>query len=93
MRAVNPVADYHQRMAQRARHSMPADVENALRTSNTRSDYDARPAYQRNDYIGWISRAKSAETRSRRIAQMIDELSRGGVYMNMTHAPSRRHAP
>ena len=72
---------------------MPADVETALRTSNTRADYDARPAYQRNDYIGWISRAQSSETRSRRIAQVINELSRGGVYMNMTHAPSRRSAP
>ncbi len=77
-------------MPTRARHAMPADVETALRTSNTRSDYDARPAYQRNDYLGWVVRAKGAETRAHRIAQMIDELSRGGVYMNMTHAPSRK---
>ena len=72
---------------------MPADVDAALRTSNMRSDYDARPAYQRNDYVGWITQTKGAETRSRRIAQMIDELSRGGVYMNMPHAPSRKNKP
>lgn len=69
---------------------MPADVAEALRASGTRSDYDARPAYQRNDYVGWITAARSAETRSRRITQMIEELSEGGVYMKMTHAPSRK---
>lgn len=72
---------------------MPADVAEALRVSGTRSDYDSRPAYQRNDYVGWIAAAKGTETRSRRIAQMIEELARGGVYMKMTHAPSRKDAP
>lgn len=52
------------------------------------ADYEARPAYQRNDYIGWITRAAREETRSKRIAQMVDELQRGGVYMNMPHPPS-----
>ncbi len=80
-------------MTPRARHVMPADLAEALRASGTRSDYESRPAYQRNDYVGWITAAKSAQTRSRRIAQMIEELARGGVYMKMTHAPSRKDAP
>jgi len=54
------------------------------------ADYEARPFYQRNDYLGWIERAKRADTRASRIAQMLDELDRGGVYMKMDHPPSRR---
>jgi len=57
------------------------------------SAYRARPDYQRNDYIGWITRAKRPDTRAKRIGQMLDELDRGGVYMNMAHKPSHGHAP
>ena len=78
-------------MSPRVRHVMPADVEAALASSDRRADYDDRPAYQRNDYFGWITRAKTPETRSRRIAQMVDELSRGGIYMRMPHVPSRKN--
>jgi len=53
-------------------------------------DYLARPHYQRNDYLGWISRAARDTTRAKRIGQMMDELERGGVYMNMRHEPSRK---
>lgn len=45
--------------------------------------YQQRPPYQRNDYIGWITRAKRDDTRHQRIAQMLDELTRGDVYMKM----------
>ena len=54
------------------------------------ADYEARPFYQRNDYLAWIARAKREETRERRLAQMLDELEQGGVYMKMAHAPSRK---
>lgn len=62
---------------------MPADIAAALEERDLAEAYDARPAYQQNDYVGWISRARRAETRSRRIEQMLDELERGNVYMNM----------
>jgi uncharacterized protein YdeI (YjbR/CyaY-like superfamily) len=75
-------------MSPRARMSMPSDVEAALTDAGLRGDYDARPAYQRNDYLRWIEQAKTTETRSRRLAQMLDELARGGVYMDMPHRPS-----
>lgn len=52
--------------------------------------YEERPAYQQNDYVGWISRAKKAETRQKRLDQMLDELRKGGVYMKMDHRPSAR---
>ena len=70
---------------------MPPDVSSALEAAGVIADYEARPAYQRNDYIGWITRAARQETRSKRIAQMIDELQRGGVYMNIPHPPSAKN--
>lgn len=67
----------------RAINPMPQDIADRLTGKGLRSAYDARPAYQRNDYLGWISRAKTDATREKRIVQMLEELSRGGVYMRM----------
>ena len=78
-------------MTRRPRHPMPDDVRAALTERGLMPDYLARPAYQQNDYVGWITRAERADTRSRRIAQMLDELDRGGVYMKMDHPPSAKH--
>ena len=69
---------------------LPADVRQRLLDEQLIDDYDERPAYQRNDYLGWIGRAKRDETRQKRIDQMVDELRVGGVYMKMEHAPSAR---
>jgi uncharacterized protein YdeI (YjbR/CyaY-like superfamily) len=69
---------------------MPDDVLTELTERRLLDDYNARPAYQRNDYLGWIGTAKLPETRAKRIAQMLDELEQGGVYMNMDHPPSRK---
>lgn len=77
-------------MARRPIQHMPGDVLQELEERGLRSDYDARPFYQRNDYLAWIGRAKRLETRKRRIAQMLDELSQGGIYMGMDHPPSRK---
>lgn len=64
-------------------NAMPNDVAALLRKHKLEKAYAARPPYQRNDYLGWIARAKLPRTRSKRIAQMLDELQRGGVYMKM----------
>ena len=69
---------------------MPDDVREALRAQGVSDDYDRRPHYQRNDYLGWIAQAKGAQTRLKRIDQMITELKQGGVYMGMKHAPSEK---
>jgi len=50
--------------------------------------YGSRPAYQQNDYIGWITRAKRPETKEKRLHQMLDELRHGDVYMEMDYRPS-----
>lgn len=71
----------------RPRHPMPAFVREALVRRNLLDAYHSRPAYQQNDYIGWISRAKLRETKEKRLAQMLDELFRGDVYMKMAYQP------
>mgnify|MGYP000845023251 CR=1 FL=1 len=69
---------------------MPEDVAARLEERGLREAYDARPAYQRNDYLAWIARARRPETRDRRLAQMLDELAEGGIYMRMDHPASAR---
>lgn len=77
-------------MARRPINPMPADVQELLEREGLVGAYRERPHYQRNDYLGWIARAKRPETRQKRIDQMLDELRRGGVYMKMTHTPSAK---
>ncbi|MDX8465099.1 YdeI/OmpD-associated family protein [Mesorhizobium sp. VK23B] len=62
---------------------MPEDVRAVLAERGLMAAYDARPDYQRNDYLGWIARAKRPETRQKRLNQMLYELALGSVYMNM----------
>lgn len=68
-------------------HPMPDFVEAALIERGLMAAYRARPPYQQNDYVGWINRAKRPATKQKRLAQMLDELERGNVYMNMPHRP------
>ena len=44
-------------MARRPLQPMPPDVRAALAASGALADYEARPHYQRNDYLAWIARA------------------------------------
>ena len=67
----------------RALNPMPEDVRAALVKADLVDVYEARPPYQRNDYLGWIGRAKREETRAKRLRQMVEELRKGDVYMNM----------
>ncbi len=62
---------------------MPHDIRDRLDSAGLRAAYDARPPYQRNDYLSWIARAKRPETREKRVAQMLEELKGGRLYMKM----------
>jgi hypothetical protein len=42
-----------------------------------------------NHYVGWITRAKLDSTKKKRLDQMLDELERGDVYMNMRWSPEK----
>lgn len=73
----------------RKREPMSAEVEGALSSCGLRDEYDARPAYQRNDYLLWINTAKRPETKKKRLDQMLRELEAGVVYMVMRWAPAK----
>ncbi|MCX2803338.1 YdeI/OmpD-associated family protein [Microbulbifer thermotolerans] len=75
---------------QRDRHSMPTFVKEALEDNGLMKDYLERPAYQQNDYIGWINRAKQEATKQKRLNQMLAEIKEGGVYMKMVHPASSK---
>ena len=75
----------------RARNPMPDDILELLESENLLNDYLARPAYQQNDYLGWIARAARPETRLKRVNQMLEELRAGGVYMKMEHPASSKN--
>jgi len=62
---------------------MPDFIRDALNDHEVMDAYQARPPYQRNDYIGWITRAKREDTKQKRLNQMLDELKKGDVYMKM----------
>jgi uncharacterized protein YdeI (YjbR/CyaY-like superfamily) len=72
----------------RALNPMPDFVRQALAARNLTSAYEARPPFQRNDYVGWIARARKEETRRRRLEQMLDELEEGDIYMKMRWRPA-----
>lgn len=67
----------------RAANPMPEFVAAALEAEGATGLYAMRPWYQRNDYLGWIDRAKRQETKQKRLRQMLDELHAGDVYMKM----------
>jgi uncharacterized protein YdeI (YjbR/CyaY-like superfamily) len=69
----------------RERYPMPDFVREALAARKLAAAYDARPPYQRNDYIGWITRAKLPATQQKRQEQMLDELEKGDAYMKMAY--------
>lgn len=82
--------DPNDTILQRTIQPLPPDILSRLKKENVLGDYYARPDYQQNDYVAWIIRAKLPETKKKRLNQMIDELQRGGVYMNMSHPTSRK---
>ncbi|ODT64968.1 MAG: hypothetical protein ABS75_33295 [Pelagibacterium sp. SCN 63-23] len=67
----------------RPRETMPDFVRAALEAHGLMALYQARPPYQRNDYLLWINKARRDDTKQKRLAQMLAELAGGGTYMNM----------
>lgn len=62
---------------------IPDEVREALRTHNCITAFRARPPYQQNEYIGWITGAKTVVTQQKRLELMLRELKEGNRYMNM----------
>jgi hypothetical protein len=74
---------------QRPAQPMPAFVRKALIERRLLPAYRRRPSYQRNDYLGWINRARLESTKQRRLTQMLDELKAGNRYMKMVWRAAR----
>lgn len=79
-------------MRTRPENPMPDFVREALVDRDLLEAYESRPWYQRNDYLGWISRATKEETVQRRLGQMLDELERGDLYMKMPYSGNSRRS-
>ena len=77
----------------RPRYPMPDFIQEALDGRGLMEAYHRRTAYQQNDYIGWIIRAKRSSTQLKRLAQMLDELERGDRYMNMAYKAPKAPRP
>ncbi|WP_244489076.1 YdeI/OmpD-associated family protein [Devosia sp. Root685] len=67
----------------RKREDMPEFVRVALEERGLSEQYQARPPYQRNDYLMWINSAKQDATKQKRLGQMLEELEARYVYMRM----------
>ena len=67
---------------------MPDAIRDALTSRSLMGAYDARPPYQRNDYISWITRARRAETQQKRLETMLRELDSGSGYMSLPYDPT-----
>ncbi len=73
------------RRLKRSLYPMPDDIHQALLAHGLLEAYQQRPAYQQNDYIGWITRGRRPATREKRLRQMLDELVAGDSYMRMAY--------
>jgi hypothetical protein len=71
---------------------MPPSIRKAPIASGLMAAYRLRPAYPRNDYLGWIQRARLDATRQRRLAQMLEEFAPGDRYMKMACRPPAARA-
>lgn len=76
--------------AARPRETMPQFVSQELKARGLEAAYDARPPYQRNDYLSWINTAKQDTTKQRRLEQMLAELESGDKYMGMDYNSKKR---
>ena len=66
---------------------MPGFVRAALDARKLREAYEARPEYQKTEYLKWIEKAPLMTGKRKRLDQMLDELDKGNVYMGEPWAP------
>ena len=68
------------------RYPISSFVRQALFENDLMEKYKQRPAYQQNDYIGWINQAVQQKTKEKRLNKMLDELRDGHLHMKMESA-------
>ena len=62
-------------MGTTTQYPLPDFVKESLLQRGLMELYRSHPAYQQNDYIGWILRAKRKESQEKRLVQMLANLS------------------
>ena len=68
------ITQEEERKLSRPVHPLPDFIDNALKEYKVDHLYMKRPAYQKNDYIGWIGMARTEKTLIKRLDQMLEEL-------------------
>ena len=66
---------------------MPGSVSSALAKKNLMEAFRARPDYQQNGYLKWISDGAGPAAKQRRLDQMLDELQKGGLFKGESWTP------
>lgn len=66
---------------------MPGFVKAALTKAKLMDAFRKRPEYQRNDYLTWLDGAKLPDQKKARLAQLLEELGKGDVYMGQPWSP------
>jgi hypothetical protein len=74
----------------RPKPSMPGFVKNALKKRGLLETYKKRPAYQQDQYLGWIDEAKIQDLKLKRLNQMLDELEKGGIFMEKEYLTTEK---
>lgn len=69
---------------------MPGFVKGALAKAKLLDAFRARPEYQREEYLGWIDRAIGKTEKDKRLAQLVEELGKGNVYMGEAWEPPKK---
>jgi uncharacterized protein YdeI (YjbR/CyaY-like superfamily) len=69
---------------------MPGHVRAALQKRKLMEAFDARPAYQRDEYLKWMSSAAGPAAKQKRLDQMLDELENGGVFKGEPWTPPEK---
>ena len=67
---------------------LPDFIDDFLKENKLDEAYEKRPAYQKNDYIGWIGRSRTEKILIKRLDQMVDELKDGNKYMKKRYSPA-----
>lgn len=69
------------------------EVAQALEERGLSLAFDARPPYQQNGYLKWITEAKRPETQEKRLQQMLDELLSGDTYLGKPYKSKSKNTP
>jgi hypothetical protein len=78
------------RMQFPTRQPMPGNVRAALEKRKLMEAYDARPQYQRDEYLKWVALAAGPQAKQKRLDQMLDELEKGGVFKGEPYTPPKK---